>query len=1798
MATTKAEKGPTTGSEDELNRAQVKEVLADMLGVLRDDLIYKAFSIMGIRDIYDFQMSTIDAFKGVRWVITESSPSGHLPTLQINKIKAVKSWFQSVDGPAKGLSAWEEFTYLNFATYLLNYDADQPFTKVEAPQTVMSHGGIGTSAPEMLTGVKRGIEAYPRLRDDKFWLSFHRSLVAVAATHALSEVLNTKYIPTANNKENFKLKCQYMYSVFVNILLTTKSRTVVRNHQETLDGQGVYRDLVKAYADGTSARIAGEGLEDQFKAYKLDKSWNKGLEHFLHTWSAKLQDLETIRDATMSDADKRRILITAVKGHSDLYQGILTALAVEESNKALNNQGFKWDQFYNFVLDHAQTVDSNKPSTRKLRANQSNQKSNNGKGKKKTGFIPLNEWKKLSNEQKDEIRKQRRDAAAQKQGQQGPASRINNQSNVTTRSANNTTQSVSTASGQLPQNDSATVSTTTTTQSSVPAPTQALAQRFLNQAVQQPQATLPAGVPDAIVFGNITYRASKTKVNYHISQSQVSNSHCGSLIDRGANGGLSGNDVRVLEESTVDFADVDGIGEGGYSNVPLCTVAGLLQSLQGPVIGIFHQYAHTGEGHTLHSPLQLEHFGQTIAASGLTKGHRLHMTTLEGFDIPFRTKQGLVYMPMKAPTDEELEAHPHVIMTHADAWDPSIYDVEASYDVEQADPIIPEIEEDNEPTLDDHVLIALKAYKSKVKLATPKSWLPKKPDLDKLRPLFGWIPDLRIQHTLKNTTQWYKAEGRLPMRRHFKSRFPGANVPRRNETVATDTFFSDTPAWDDGLIGHGGARMMQLYCGCTSEYLAGFPMVSDQQVSKTLLDFIRSYGAPNTLFSDNAKSETSKAIQDILRHYTMGQATSEPYCQHQNPAERRIGDLKRQINVLMDRTGTPPEFWLLCALHLINLHNHLASTNLENCITPIQKAFGHVPDISKFLQFHWWQKVLYKTNTSSFPSSTYEGMGRFVGVAEHVGDVLTYQVLTDDTLQVISRSLVRPVDPDQPNYRVMMPQTSGEEEGPHEIFVKNLTETMLPEYQGHVKLPKFSPDELIGVTFLHDTSNGERVRAEIVKKINDIDSENHHNIKFLIQFGDPCYEEIISYTELSDIVEKQLADEPTDEERLYIFKEIMDHEGPISKTSDKYMGSTYNVKIKWEDGSITWEPLTTIGKDDPGSCATYGQQHGLLDLDGWKRFKRLAKREKKKKRMINQAAMAAKRKGKKYKFGVQVPRNENEARELEKKFGHTKWAAAEKVEVDQLNDYESFRNHGRGPPPRNYKVIKVFFVYDVKHDFRYKARLVAGGHMTEDHGDAYSSVISLKGMRIAILAGEVNGLKSMVGDVGNAYLEAYTKEKVCFVAGPAFGELEGCILIIVKALYGLRTSGARYHERFADTLRDLGFTPCRNEADLWMRDKGDHYEYVCVYVDDLMAIMKNPEEFFKTLQETYKYKLKGVGEPEYHLGGNYFCNPDGTLVWGAQRYIDRLIENFERTMGYIPQKYRSPMDHNCYPELDTSPALDLDGIKKYQSILGALQWCVTLGRFDIAYSVMALARFRAEPKENHLKMLGRVVGYLRHTKLGAIRFRTNIPNHEEKFPLYKPADWDYSVYHGVREEIPGDIPRALGKPVRLTTYVDANLLHCRITGRSASGVLHLVNGTPIDAFSKRQNTVETATYGSEFMAARLAVQQTMDIRLTLRYMGVPIDGPTWMFGDNKSVIDSSTIPASTLNKRHNALSYHLVRSAIASKMIKFFHIPGEENISDVLTKPLEPRVLEPLLLPFLIKKGKELGYSVEKRVQE
>ncbi len=298
--------------------------------------------------------------------------------------------------------------------------------------------------------------------------------------------------------------------------------------------------------------------------------------------------------------------------------------------------------------------------------------------------------------------------------------------------------------------------------------------------------------------------------------------------------------------------------------------------------------------------------------------------------------------------------------------------------------------------------------------------------------------------------------------------------------------------------------------------------------------------------------------------------------------------------------------------------------------------------------------------------------------------------------------------------------------------------------------------------------------------------------------------------------------------------------------------------------------------------------------------------------------------GIKYQFGVRVPRNYREALAIDKANGNTLWQDAIQRELDQIREYDTFiPRPDLKEPPEGYQRVRVHFVFAVKHDPCHKARLVAGGHMTEaSHEDAYSSVVFIKGMRICILLAELNELEIMAGDIGNAYLEAKTREKIYIIAGPEFGELEGTIMIINKALYGLKTSGAHFHEHFADYLHSKGWVQSRADPDIWMFDKGTHWDYICTYVDDLLVMSKNPEKFMNELQNTFK--MKGVGPPTYHLGADFIRRNNGQLSWGSKTYIKKILTQFDRIFEgeNLSRKISTPLEPGDHPELDETDLLD------------------------------------------------------------------------------------------------------------------------------------------------------------------------------------------------------------------------------------------------------------------------------------
>ena len=154
----------------------------------------------------------------------------------------------------------------------------------------------------------------------------------------------------------------------------------------------------------------------------------------------------------------------------------------------------------------------------------------------------------------------------------------------------------------------------------------------------------------------------------------------------------------------------------------------------------------------------------------------------------------------------------------------------------------------------------------------------------------------------------------------------------------------------------------------------------------------------------------------------------------------------------------------------------------------------------------------------------------------------------------------------------------------------------------------------------------------------------------------------------------------------------------------------------------------------------------------------------------------------------------------------------------------------------------------------------------------YSSVVSRESVRIALLLAALNGLDVKTCDIGNAYLNAPCRDKIWCFAGPEFGNRKGQKIKIVRTLYGLKSSGAAWRAHLADTMINLGYKPCKADQDVWMKpnckpDGEEYYEYIIIYVDDVMAAGNNTDTIMDALKRLYRLKEEPA-EPEHYLGEN------------------------------------------------------------------------------------------------------------------------------------------------------------------------------------------------------------------------------------------------------------------------------------------------------------------------------------------
>ena len=201
----------------------------------------------------------------------------------------------------------------------------------------------------------------------------------------------------------------------------------------------------------------------------------------------------------------------------------------------------------------------------------------------------------------------------------------------------------------------------------------------------------------------------------------------------------------------------------------------------------------------------------------------------------------------------------------------------------------------------------------------------------------------------------------------------------------------------------------------------------------------------------------------------------------------------------------------------------------------------------------------------------------------------------------------------------------------------------------------------------------------------------------------------------------------------------------------------------------------------------------------------------------------------------------------------------------------------------------------------------------------------------------------------------------------------------------------------------------------------------------------------------------------------------------------------------------------------------------------------------------------ALPREGHLTQLFHMFAYLKKKHNSRMVFDPSYPFvDEERFK----SDEDWKVLYGdVTEAIPPAAPQPRGKEVVIRHYVDADHAGERLTRRSRTGYITFLNMAPMNWFSKRQNSVETSTFGSEFTALKIVTEANRGFRYKLRMLGVPVNESSDVFCDNNSVVCNKTAPESTVKKKSKTIAYCCIQEVVAMKEILIAYEPTATNLS-------------------------------------
>ncbi|GJU18899.1 retrovirus-related pol polyprotein from transposon TNT 1-94 [Tanacetum coccineum] len=490
------------------------------------------------------------------------------------------------------------------------------------------------------------------------------------------------------------------------------------------------------------------------------------------------------------------------------------------------------------------------------------------------------------------------------------------------------------------------------------------------------------------------------------------------------------------------------------------------------------------------------------------------------------------------------------------------------------------------------------------------------------------------------------------------------------------------------------------------------------------------------------------------------------------------------------------------------------------------------------------------------------------------------------------------------------------------------------------------------------------------------------------------------------------------------------------------------------------------------------------------------------------------------------PKNINEALKDEN------WVMAMQEELNQFitNDVWELV-----PNPMDMTIIGTKWVYRNKLDengvvTRNKARLVAQGYNQQegiDYDETYAPVARLESIRILLAYACALDFKLYQMDVKSAFLNGVINEEVYVAQPPGFIDFAkpNYVYKLKKALYGLKQAPKAWYDRLKAFLIKHNYSMGMVDNTLFTKKKDSNIIIVQIYVDDIIfgsTCQEMCDDFAKIMHDEFEMSM--MGELNFFLGLQIKQLNDG-IFFNQSKYIKEMLKKF----GLEDSKpMKTPMS------TETKLTRDEEGESvdntKYRGMIGSLLY-LTASRPDIMFSVCLCARFQEDPKTSHLEAVKRIFRYIKGTMhLG----------------LWYPK----------------------GSGIETIVYADSDHAGDYVDRKSTSGVCTFMGCCLTSWFSKKQTALAISTTEAEYVSAGKACQQALWMKQALIDYGIRLDNIPIMC-DNKGAIDLSKNPVQHSRTKHIEIRHHFLRDNVQKGNISLEKVSSEDNIADILTKPLK-----------------------------